>query len=157
MILVLFGTNPYAFNRLMNIVDELSMLSSEKIIVQNGNTPCTSTRVQSHKFIEYSEISQLIKAARIVITQGGYGSIRDALKQKKPLVAVPRYKELGESQDNQAEIVREFERLGYLSAIYKDSKNAIQIILDADKCQLAANNKSQIPDLVNHALNQYLG
>lgn len=49
-------------------------------------------------------------------------SIRDALWCNKPVVAVPRKPEFGESQDCQEELVRELEKKGMVTGVY-DVKN----------------------------------
>lgn len=122
MIMCLIGTNPYDFTRLVKEVDFIAARSKLDIFVQIGNTTYLPKNCKYSKFLPRDEVYKLIESSELVITQGGFGSMTDAILQQKPLIAVPRSKDLKEAQDNQQELVQYFESKGYLKACYDVSK-----------------------------------
>jgi radical SAM protein with 4Fe4S-binding SPASM domain len=121
MILVLLGTNPYDFRRLLEAIDSYAESSEERVEVQLGYSTTIPVHAVYFRFLPNSEIEQKIRDARIVITQGGYGSIYECLKLEKRVIAVPRLKEEGEAQDSglgQSELVRHLETQGKILALY---------------------------------------
>lgn len=118
MILCLVGTNPYDFSRLVKKLDEIALRLDMPIVIQIGNTKYKPNNCEYFTFKAKEEVTKLMSSAELVITQGGYGSMTDAIMMNKRLIAVPRLKELNESQDNQIELVEYFESRGYLKACY---------------------------------------
>jgi UDP-N-acetylglucosamine transferase subunit ALG13 len=118
LILVLMGTNPYNFDRLVRAVDEYALRDEEEIFIQLGHTSYIPKKTRYERFLEKPEILAKIREADLVITQGGFGSIADCLKEGKRIVAVPRKPEFQEAPDRQEELVRELERLGRLIGVY---------------------------------------
>ncbi len=122
MILVLLGTNPYTFTRLIEAVDLYAARSGEKVIIQLGHSVYKPKHAGFFFFKTHSEIIQLIKSADFLIVQGGYGSIYDCLKQKKKIIAVPRKKELMEALDaglGQLELVQYLEKKNRIMGLYE--------------------------------------
>lgn len=152
MILALAGTNPYSFERLIRPLDTLAGEHGWDVFIQTGHTRYKPVHCRFEPFVERGRLLQLIEEAEFVITQGGYGSIRDALSCNKPLLAVPRYPELGESTDHQEELVRAMEELGYLIGVY-DVSTLETSISTAKGFVPAARVKSRIPGL----LAEYIG
>ena len=118
MIFCLVGTNPYDFSRLVKKLDEIAPELNIPIVIQTGNTKYKPFNCEYFSFKAKEEVNNLLKQAELVITQGGYGSMTDAILQNKKLIAVPRLIEMKESQDNQVELVEYFESKGYLKACY---------------------------------------
>ena len=79
MIAVLLGTNPYSFEPLVMAVDAIAERGEEEFFVQLGNTPYEPRHCAFVRFIEKELLEEKIDAATLVITHGGFGSIRDAL------------------------------------------------------------------------------
>ena len=112
MVLVLLGTNPYDFRRLIEAIDTYAESSEDRVEVQLGNSTTLPKHATYFRFMSHSEIERKIRDARIVVTHGGYGSIYECLKLKKKVIAVPRLKEEGEALDSglgQTELVRYLE------------------------------------------------
>lgn len=122
MILVLLGTNPYSFERLAHAVDELAGRNGWDIFMQTGNTPYHPRNGKAAAFVMQDAIRLLARQCELLITQGGAGSIHEGLAANKPVVAVPRKPELGESQDCQEDLVRALERQGRIIAVYDIAK-----------------------------------
>ena len=118
MIMTLVGTGPDPFDRLIRPLDELAGKKGWDVFIQLGHTRYEPTHCRFERFMVREVLLQKIQDADLVITQGGYGGIRDALQFNKPIVAVPRYPSLGESPDHQDEMVRAMEQMGYVIGLY---------------------------------------
>lgn len=119
MIVVLIGTAPNSFERLVRPLDELAIRKGWDIFIQLGHTPYEPEHCRFKRFVDHDVLLRIIEGAEIVITQGGYGGIRDALLFNKPIVAVPRDFMLQEARDNhQYEMVQAMEQKGYLIGVY---------------------------------------
>ena len=118
MIVVLLGTNPYSFERLVKAVDAIAEKGEEEFFVQLGNTPYEPRYCPFVRFIMKESLEAKIREATVVITHGGFGSIRDALAKRKPVIAVPRMEKFGECMDRQMELVSELEKAGRILAVY---------------------------------------
>lgn len=112
------GTGPDSFDRLVKPLDELVGNRGWDVFVQLGHTRCEPVHCRFERFVERDTLMRMVEEAELVITQGGYGSIRDALRYDKPIVAVPRYPSLHEAPDHQDEMVRAMEQQGYLIGVY---------------------------------------
>jgi UDP-N-acetylglucosamine transferase subunit ALG13 len=118
VIVVLIGTGPDSFERLVRPLDELARKNGWDVFIQLGHTPYQPRHCTFERFVERDALLRMLEAAELVITQGGYGGIRDALLFDKPIVAVPRDPVLHESPDYQDELVRAMEQQGYLIGVY---------------------------------------
>jgi len=147
LILVLVGTNPYSFDRLVSAIDQYALQAGEEVFIQLGHTSYVPRHAKHECFLEKEEISRKILEAELVVTQGGFGSIADCLRAKKRVVAVPRKPELNESPDCQEELVRELERLGLVTGVY-DIDNLHDAIIFARKIDLMEKNNSIIPNII---------
>jgi UDP-N-acetylglucosamine transferase subunit ALG13 len=103
---------------LVRPLDELAGKSGWDVFVQLGHTRYEPAHCRFERFVERDALMRMIENAELVITQGGYGGIRDALQFNKPIVAVPRYPELQEAPDHQDEMVRAMEQKGCLIGVY---------------------------------------
>lgn len=116
MILCLVGTNPYSFERLVKEVDKIA--DKYKIFIQIGNTKYIPKNCEFIDFEENSKLQEKIKNADLIITQGGYGSMMDAIQLHKKIIAVPRKIDLNESLDDQTELIEYFESKNYVLSCY---------------------------------------
>lgn len=123
MLLVLLGTQPHHFNRLLKELEELVdehviTENQDNIVVQAGFTPITAemrSKMSMYTFINNEEYEFFLQQADIVITHGGAGSIFDALRLHKKIIVLPRTMELGEHVDNhQHELVKVLKKDNYI-------------------------------------------
>ena len=129
MILVLLGTVPNNFDRLLIEVDRIAKKSKKKFIVQLGNSKYKPKNVSFFNFKNKEKILEYIKKAEIIISQGGFGSLYDCLQNRKKVVAVPRLKRFNEhATEHQMELVEALEKKGRIIAVYsiEDLESAIQ-------------------------------
>ncbi len=152
----MLGTNPYPFSRLTEKVVEWAENTGEHIIIQSGSTPVTSDKVESYSFIDHSRIMKLMQEAEVVISQGGFGSLQDCMKAGAKTVAVPRLMELGESQDDQKEIVDALAQDSLIVPLYNidDLDKAVE---DAKKIKLNKTDDNIMPKHISSIINGFLG
>lgn len=155
MIVVMVGTGPDSFDRLIRPLDELAGKHGWDVFVQLGHTRYEPEHCRYERFVERSALMHMIEDAELVITQGGYGGIRDALLFEKSIVAVPRYPRLHEAPDHQDEMVRAMEEQGYLIGVY-DVAELEAAIARANGFVPAPRTPSIIPGMLADYVDQYI-
>lgn len=133
MILVTLGTQDNSFKRLLKEIEHLieTGIIQEEVIVQAGNTKFESNKMKIIDFVSQKELEDYINKASYIITHGGVGSITEALKQNKKIIAIPRKKEYKEHVNNhQMQIVENFNEQGFIIGIQgvEELEKAIKII-----------------------------
>jgi len=120
MILVITGTSPHGFERLIKEIDRIAGEMDEEIVVQIGYSSYRPKNIRYYfKFTSDEEIKRLYNNARIIVCHAGVGSIITALKNNKPIIVVPRRKKYNEHfDDHQIELAKELEREG-ISVVYE--------------------------------------
>ena len=100
MILVTVGTHSQGFDRLVRAADELARDLDEPIIIQRGHSAYMPQYAQYTSFVSGVEMDTLLGEARMIITHAAAGTIIQALDAGKPLIVVPRSKQLQEHFDD---------------------------------------------------------
>ncbi len=103
MILVTVGSSAYGFDRVVKLVDELKMEGKikDRVTAQIGKGKYKPKKIEkTFKFKSWKEINKLNKKTDMIISHAGAGTIMTALRYNKPLICIPRLKELGEHTDN---------------------------------------------------------
>lgn len=121
MILVLVGTHPAPFNRLLKTMDKLieSGELKEEVVAQLGISDYKPKYLRSKDFFGEKERERLIKKSSVVITHAGAGNIIDCINKRKKIVVVPRLKKFGEHNNNhQLELAKALETEGKVTAVY---------------------------------------
>lgn len=156
MVLLLLGTNPYPFRRLVDRVDQWCRQTNEQVIGQTGHTPVDDVAFEHHPFVAHNQIMEWISDAQFIISQGGFGSIRDCLALNKPVLVVPRLPEYGECIDSQKEVVETLEEEGRIVALYDISRfdSAIEAVRQFTP---PTSQSSRIPGLVADLISDYIG
>jgi UDP-N-acetylglucosamine transferase subunit ALG13 len=117
MILVTLGTQDKPFTRLIQFIEDLKSSGkiADEVIVQSGFTPFSSNHLNVQAYYSQIELDALRDKADLIITHAGVGSILDALKYHKKVIAVARLKHYGEhTNDHQLELLEAFEFEGYI-------------------------------------------
>ena len=83
MIFASLGTMDMAFVRMAKAIDEWAATTQEEVIVQTGYTHFNYRHAKAFDFCTKDEMQQYIKSADILILQGGWGAISEAMEQKK--------------------------------------------------------------------------
>lgn len=105
MIFVTVGTGPDGFDRLVRGVDSIAPDIEESIRAQIGRGEYIPENIEWFRFTSEDEIQELYRNATVVISHAGAGTLLTARSYEKPVVIVPRRKELNEhTDDHQMEI-----------------------------------------------------
>jgi len=155
MIALLLGTNPFPFTRLLRAMDEWARRTGEKVVAQTGYTPVENNTLECHPFLPHADIIELISRADLVVCQGGFGSIRDALRVGKPIVAVPRMPDLRESTDHQRELVEALHEQGLVEMVI----NVDELGLAIDRARarrVRVSKESRIPNIVREIIDRVI-
>lgn len=123
MIFVTVGTHNQGFERLVKKMDEIAGEIDDKVVIQTGYTTYEPSNAESFKFLEYHEINQFYKNARVIVAHAGAGTLLDALNFRVPVIVVPRMKKYGEHiDDQQLELAEALEKRKRVVAVYDVGK-----------------------------------
>ena len=100
MIFVSFGNAPanQSFTRMAEAIDKLGKETEERVLVQTGNTLYDFHHVDTVKFLEHQEMLNIMKEASIVILQGGWGTISEAIMLGKRIKELRKQNHLTQSE-----------------------------------------------------------
>ena len=117
MIFVTLGTQDKPFNRLLEAIQKQidNKKIKGKVIVQAGCTKFESKDMEIFDLIPMEDFSKYIEECDLLITHGGVGSIVDAVKKDKKVIAAARLAKYGEHvNDHQLQIIKKFGEAGYI-------------------------------------------
>ncbi len=104
MIFVTLGTHRDPMPRLINA---LSGLSADQLVVQHGTSPPPARAARTVAFMSFDEMLACFEAADVVVTHAGVGSVLSATRVGHSPIVVPRLRRLGEHvDDHQVELTR---------------------------------------------------
>lgn len=109
MVFVTVGTHEQQFNRLISTVDALvgEKQLCDTVFMQTGYCTYAPEYCAYRQFVDYSEMTALMRESDVVITHGGPSSFIEAMSLGKVPVVVPRLERFGEHvNDHQADFVR---------------------------------------------------
>jgi exopolysaccharide biosynthesis glucuronosyltransferase PssE len=99
VIFVSVGTNEAPFDRLLEAV--ASLLLDEDVVVQHGHSARLGPPgARLLDFLSFEQMVEHIRAARVVVTHAGVGSVMVSLANGKRPVVVPRRKRFAEAVDD---------------------------------------------------------
>lgn len=154
MIFVILGTQDKQFERLLKEVEHLIVdgAITKKVVVQAGATSYTSDVMEIHSMLPIDQFLDYIQKSDYIITHGGAGTILDAMKQNKKIIAVPRLKAYGEHENNhQIQIIQKFAQEQYLIGCdnVEDLKGAIHQI-DQFEPKVCTFGNTQMIETITH-------
>lgn len=117
MILVLLGTFPLSFRRVLVEIENLAIkgVITDEIIVQNGHTNFETKHMHLRPFIPLDDLLTLYDKADLIISQAGTGSIIKGLRKNKKIIGIARLAKYGEAvDDHQLELLDEFSKAGLI-------------------------------------------
>lgn len=130
MIFVTVGTQDKSFIRLIKGVEKAvkSGKINDEVIVQAGATEYKSKTIKVLNYVPFEEFNTLLNEADIIITHGGVGSILNAVKLGKKVIAVPRLKKYDEHvNDHQLQVIEKMTKDGYILSTEDENKIADKI------------------------------
>jgi len=130
MIFVTVGTQDKSFERLIKAVENAVKAGTikDEVIVQAGATEYKSEVISVLNYVGFEEFNNLLKKADIIITHGGVGSILNAVKLGKKVIAVPRLKKYDEHiNDHQLQVIEKMTKEGYILSTEDENKIADKV------------------------------
>lgn len=119
MIFVSLGTMDMPFFRMAKAVDEWAKSVNDRVIVQTGYTDYNYKNVEYFSFCTKPEMEKYIEEAEIVVLQGGWGAISEAMEKKKRIVVMPRYNRTEHIHD-QFQLVRKLDKIGCVIGVFNE-------------------------------------
>lgn len=155
MILITLGTQDKEFIRLLKKVDELidKKIIQEEVIVQAGYTKYESKNMQIFDYVPKKKLEKYMEDANFIITHAGVGTIFDALKKEKKIIAVPRLSKYKEhNNDHQLQIVEEFSKENLILPVYEmnELEDALKKIKKFKPNKYESNNQNMVKLVSNY-------
>lgn len=157
MIFVTLGSQKFQFNRVLFEIDMLVQKNkvSNNIFAQIGYSNYEPKNYKYKRFLNRIEFDEKIEQSEIVIAHGGTGSIIDAIKKEKKVIAIPRLSKYGEHvDDHQVEIVEQFSKAKLIMGI-KNTEQLLNAILTVKNLNFNKykSNTNNIISLIEQFLN----
>lgn len=155
MIFVSLGTMDMPFTRMAKAVDAWASTTSDKVIVQTGHTPFEYKHCKSFGFCTKTEMQQYIHDADILILQGGWGAISEAMEQGKRIVVMPRHDKLEHIHD-QFQLIRKLDAMGCVIGVF-DEKDLPSVIEKARTFDFRQIEKGNAQNMIEEKLHEWFG
>ena len=154
MIFVSLGTMDMPFYRMAKAVDKWAATTDEKIVVQTGYTDYEYKNIENiFRFCTKDEMQKYIDEADILILQGGWGAISEAMEKKKRIVVIPRYDKTEHIHD-QFQLIRKLDSLGCVIGVF-DEKDLAEKIEEAKSFDFKQIKKGNAQSLIESKLNEW--
>lgn len=145
MIFASLGTMDMPFTRMAKVVDDFASTTNEEVIVQTGHTDFDYKFAKPFTFCTKPEMQKYIKEASILILQGGWGAISEAMEVHKRIVVIPRH-DITEHIHDQFQLIRKLDELGCVIGVFdeKELPRAIDKARTFDFKQIEKGNAESI-------------
>ena len=155
MIFASLGTMDMAFERMARAVDVFAATVDEEVVVQTGHTRYKYKNARSFDFCTKDEMQTYIDRASILILQGGWGAISEAMEKRKRIVVIPRYDKTEHIHD-QFQLIRKLDSLGCVIGVFdeKDLPDAVEKARTFDFEQMPKGNAET---LIREKLEEWFG
>jgi UDP-N-acetylglucosamine:LPS N-acetylglucosamine transferase len=117
-ILVLTGTGPRGFDRLVEGIDNLVSRARlpPSVFAQIGSSSYIPRHIEYCRFLPHPDLVRTMTASDLIVTHDGAGSIMEALRAGKPVIVVPRSYQKGELlYKSQAELALHLATMGWIT------------------------------------------
>lgn len=154
MIFVSLGTMNMPFDRMAKAVDELAADVDEYVIVQTGYTNYNYKNV--HKVFDFctkTEMQNYIENADLLILQGGWGAISEAMEKHKRIVVMPRHDKTEHIHD-QYQLIRKLDELHCVIGVF-DEKDLLQKVQLAKQFDFQQLKRGNAHDIIETYLNKW--
>lgn len=162
MIFVAVGNARQGFRRLVQGMDQLAgrdAFGKEAVVVQLGHEAGYVPRhCEWRRFFGPDEFADRLRAAQVVVTHAGYGTLREVLRFGKTPVVMPRRKQFGEHvDDHQLDVVQAYGSMGLVIPAYVQEELAGAIAVARTRLRRAPveNTAGPLVDLVATAIDEF--
>ena len=154
-ILCSLGTHSQDFSRMAKAVDELAgIMTDTEFVVQTGVTCYDFKHVKEHfDYCSKEKMIQLMNEADILILQGGWGGMEEAVDCGKKCVVIPRI-EGAEHVHNQEQLVKKMDSLGCVVGCF-DEQELESCVRKAMTMEVKPLKKGDATDEINRALKEW--
>lgn len=150
MILVTVGNGLRPFTRMLEAAERAiaDARVDDDVLFQTGHATFEPRRGRRIPFLSHAEFERVIRAARVVVTHAGVGTVLTCVHAGKKPLLVPRLKRHGEIvDDHQVQICEELDRRGV--AIYVRDLDRLADLLDRWDEPLAERHAA-VPEVSRH-------
>jgi len=154
MIFVTIGVQ-LPFDRLISAVDQWSAQNKhERIFAQIGNTDFIPKHMEFTSYMNSADAEEMFEKSTVIISHAGMGSILNALKYKKPIIAMPRLADKGEHRNNhQLATARWISGINGISIAWNEDE-LFDLLTKADTLQPGMSVNEYAPEkLINNVKN----
>lgn len=155
MIFASLGTMDMAFERMAKAVDEFAATVDEEVIVQTGYTHYIYKHAKPFGFCTKDEMQTYIDRASILILQGGWGAISEAMEKHKRIVVIPRYDKTEHIHD-QFQLIRKLDNLGCVIGVF-DEKELPEAVEKARSFEFKQIEKGNAEYIIREKLKEWFG
>lgn len=155
MIFASLGTMDMPFERMARAVDELAATCGEEVVVQTGYTDYDYRHAQTFRFCTKDEMQRYLTEASILILQGGWGAISEAMELHKRIVVIPRYDKTEHIHD-QFQLVEKLDALGCVIAVL-DEKNLAEAVEKAKTFDFQQMKKGNAENTIRKMIERWFG
>ncbi|MFI3297743.1 MAG: glycosyltransferase [bacterium] len=155
MIFASLGTTNTAFTRMAKAVDDFAATTSEEVIVQTGHTDYEYKYAIAFKYCTKDEMQSYIDKADILILQGGWGAISEAMEKRKRIVVIPRIDGVEHIHD-QIQLVKKLDSLGCVIGVF-DENDLPQKIAKAYDHEFTQIKRGSAEGIIRSKLKEWFG
>ena len=155
MIFASLGTMDMAFERMARAVDEFAATVDEEVIVQTGYAHDIYKHAKPFGFCTKDEMLTYIDRASILILQGGWGAISEAMEKHKRIVVIPRYDRTEHIHD-QFQLIRKLDSLGCVIGVF-DERELPQAVEKARTFDFQQMPKGNAEMIIREKLAEWFG
>lgn len=154
MIFVSLGTMDMPFYRMAKAVDEWAATTNEEVVVQTGYTDYEYKNIKEvFRFCTKNKMQEYIAGADILILQGGWGAISEAMEKDKRIVVIPRHNKTEHIHD-QFQLIRKLNSLGCVIGVF-DEKELPKKIEQARTFEFKKIKKGNAQELIEKKLKEW--
>lgn len=155
MIFASLGTMDMDFVRMAKAVDAFAAECDERVIVQTGYTRYDYKHARAFDFCTKDEMRQYISEADVLILQGGWGAISEAMELGKRIVVIPRH-DVTEHIHDQEQLIRKLDALGCVIGVF-DERNLADAVERARTFNFQKLPKGNAESIIREKLKAWFG
>lgn len=141
------------FDRMAKAVDMLAATIDEEVIVQTGFTEYNYKKAHAFDFCKREEMQDYISKASVLIFQGGWGAISEAMEKGKRIVVIPR-KEGTEHIHDQFQLIRKLDSIGCVIGVF-DENDLPSAVERAKTFEFKTISKGNAESIIRQRLEQW--
>ena len=153
MIFASLGTMDMPFYRMAKAVDDYAAQTSEEVIVQTGYTDYPYKYAHSFDYCTKSQMQEYITKANVLILQGGWGAISEAMEQGKKIVVIPRRNGTEHIHD-QFQLIRKLDELQCVIGVF-DENDLSDAIKKAENFEFKKIKKGNAEHIIEKKLREW--